>query len=202
MCFVDISSANCLRAFLCIVFRRGFPLEWQPWIPIWCRVRRIVWALTGWHPPPLSSLQQCWQHSYADLWKKEFGYDAQHVHSASLEDLPEACSEWTPTLLKDWMILATVLQLTFRVLAIFLWPWPSSCSTTIHLLRSSESSLPCGAILELSVTSMRECESCTTNLNTPAPYAHVGLVTQGPSNTNETHDIFKEKWQAVLNLDI
>ena len=27
-------------------------------------------------------------------------------------------------------------------------------------------------------TSMRECESCTTNLNTPAPYAH------GPSNTN------------------
>ena len=33
------------------------------------------------------------------------------------------------------------------------------------------------AMLELSVTSMRECESCTKNLNTPAPYAHVGLVT-------------------------
>ena len=47
----------------------------------------------------------------------------------------------------------------------------------IRLLRSSESSLPCGAMLELSVTSMRECESYTTNLNTPAPYAHMGLVT-------------------------
>ena len=32
-------------------------------------------------------------------------------------------------------------------------------------------------MLELSVTSMRKCESCTTNLNTPAPYAHMGLVT-------------------------
>ena len=32
-------------------------------------------------------------------------------------------------------------------------------------------------MFELSVTSMRECESCTTNLNTPAPYAYVGLVT-------------------------
>ena len=31
---------------------------------------------------------------------------------------------------------------------------------------------------------MRECESCTTNLNTPAPNTH------GPSNTNESHDIF------------
>ena len=55
--------------------------------------------------------------------------------------------------------------------------WPSSCSATIRLLRSSDSSLPRAVILELSVTSMREWESCTTNLNAPAPYAH------GPSNT-------------------
>ena len=75
------------------------------------------------------------------------------------------------------MILATVLQLSCRVLAIFLSPWPISRCTTIRLLRSSESSLPCAAMLELSVTSMRECESCTRNLNTPAPYAHMGLVT-------------------------
>ena len=27
------------------------------------------------------------------------------------------------------------------------------------------------------MTSMRECESCTTNLSTPAPNAHMGLVT-------------------------
>ena len=48
---------------------------------------------------------------------------------------------------------------------------------TICLLRSSESSLACGAMLELSVTSMREYESCTTNMNTPAPYTHMGHVT-------------------------
>ena len=54
MCFVDMSSANCVEAFLCIVFRRGFLLGWQPCTPIWCRVRRMVWALTGW--PPTSSI--------------------------------------------------------------------------------------------------------------------------------------------------
>ena len=32
------------------------------------------------------------------------------------------------------------------------------------------------------MTSMKEHESCTKNLSTPAPYAH------GPSNTNESHD--------------
>ena len=94
MCFVDLSSANYLLAFLCIVFRRGFLLGWQSFTPIWCRVRSIVWALTGWLPP-LQSLQQCWQESYADLSKKAFGCDAQHVRSASLDHLPEACSEWT-----------------------------------------------------------------------------------------------------------
>ena len=54
MCFVDMSSTNCLRAFFCIVFRRGFPLGWQPCTPISCTVRRMVWALTGW-PQPLQS---------------------------------------------------------------------------------------------------------------------------------------------------
>ena len=37
--------------------------------------------------------------------------------------------------------------------------------------------MPCGAMLEFSVTSMRECESCATNFNTPPPYVHMGLVT-------------------------
>ena len=51
-------------------------------------------------------------------------------------------------------------------------------------------------MLELSVTSIRECEKFTTNLNTPAPYAH------GPSNTNESHEILEGKWLEVLNFDI
>ena len=31
---------------------------------------------------------------------------------------------------------------------------------------------------------------------------HMGLVTNGPNNTNESHDILEGKGQAVLNLDI
>ena len=144
MCFVDMSSANCLGAFWCIVFRRGFLLGWQQCTTIWCRMERMVWALTGWPlgtsggvtvskldkqtytsefeshraphsfglvpprskglcklltgwpPPPLQSLQQCWQNSYADLSTKAFGCNAQYVRSAFLDDLPEACFEWTP----------------------------------------------------------------------------------------------------------
>ncbi len=55
MSLVCLSSANCLRAFLCIIFRRGFLLERQPCRPIWCSVRRMVWALTGWPPTPSTS---------------------------------------------------------------------------------------------------------------------------------------------------
>ena len=176
MCFVDMSSANCLRAFLSIVFRRGFLLGWQPCSPIWCRVRRMAWGLTGWLPTPSISavmLTALLRRSFKEsiwMWRS--------VHALSFFGRFTRGLFWVDlAILRRWMILATVLQLSFRVLAIFLSLWPSSCSATICLLRSSESYLPCGAMLELSVTSMRECESCTTNLNTPAPYAHMGLVT-------------------------
>ncbi len=55
MSLVCLSSANCLRAFLCIIFRRGFLLGRQPCRPIWCSVWRMVWALTRWPPTPLTS---------------------------------------------------------------------------------------------------------------------------------------------------
>ncbi len=51
MSLVCSSSANCLRAFLCIIFRRGFLLGRQSCRTIWCSVRRMVWALTGWPLP-------------------------------------------------------------------------------------------------------------------------------------------------------
>ncbi len=50
-----LSSANCLRAFLCIIYRRGFLLGRPPCRPIWCSVRRMVWALTGWPHTPSTS---------------------------------------------------------------------------------------------------------------------------------------------------
>ncbi len=78
---ICLSSANCLQAFLCIIFRRGFRLWWQPCRPIWCSVRRMVWALTGWPPPPIQPLQQCWQHWYVYFPNTTSGYDAEHMHS-------------------------------------------------------------------------------------------------------------------------
>ncbi len=45
-------------------------------------------------PPPLQLLQQCWQHSYSYFPNITSGYDAEHVHSTSLVDHGEACSEW------------------------------------------------------------------------------------------------------------
>ncbi len=45
-------------------------------------------------PPPLQPLQQFWQHSYVYFPNTTSGYDAEHVHSTSLVDHGEACSEW------------------------------------------------------------------------------------------------------------
>ncbi|CAI9556807.1 unnamed protein product [Staurois parvus] len=42
----------------------------------------------------LQPLQQCWQHSYIYFPKTTSGYDAEHVHSTSLVNHGEACSEW------------------------------------------------------------------------------------------------------------
>ncbi len=45
-------------------------------------------------PPPLQHLKQCWQHSYVYFPNITSGYDAEHVHSTSLVNHGEACSEW------------------------------------------------------------------------------------------------------------
>ena len=119
MCFVDMSSANCLRTFLCIVLRRGFLLGWQPCIPIWCRVRCMVWALTGW--PPTSSISAAILTALLCQSFKESIWMWLSACALSFFGWPTWGLLWVdPTLLKCWMILATVLQLSFRVLAIFL----------------------------------------------------------------------------------
>ncbi len=80
MSLVCLSSANCLRAFLCIIFRRGFLLGRQPCRPILCSVRRMVWALTNWPPTPstsaamLAALIRLFPNTTS-------GYDAEHMHS-------------------------------------------------------------------------------------------------------------------------
>ena len=119
MCFVDMFSANCLQAFLCIVFRRGFLLGWQPCKPIWCRVRRMVWALTDW--PPTSSISAAMLTALIRRSFKESIWMWRSACALSFFGQPTRGLFWVdPALLKCWMILATVLQLSFRVLVIFL----------------------------------------------------------------------------------
>ncbi len=129
MSLVCLSSANYLRAFLCIIFRRGFLLGRQPCRTIWCSVRRMVWALTGWPPhTPLQPLQQCWQHSCVYFPNTTSGYDAEHVPSTSLGRSWRGLFWVEPVLLIRCMILTTMLQLSFR--AIVLQPTSSLCRAT------------------------------------------------------------------------
>ncbi len=102
-----------------LLFRRGFLLGRQPCRPIWCSVRRMVWALTGWPPTPSTSVAMlaalirlfpkhklwiwCWARGlnfFGRQWRGLFWVE--------------------PILLNCCMVLATMLQLSFRVLAIFL----------------------------------------------------------------------------------
>ncbi len=85
-------------------------------------------------------------------------------------------------LLNRCMVLATVLQLNFKVLAILLQPTPSLCRSTNLFFRSSEFFVM-RCHVELPVTS----ESDNTKFNTPDPHSHLR-----PCNTNESHDTGRE----------
>ncbi len=87
-----------------------------------------------------------------------------------------------PVLLNRCMVLDTMLQLSFRVLAIFLQPTPSLCRATILFFSSSGSYLPRGAMLNFQWP-VWESVSDNTKFNTPAPHSHLR-----PCNTNESHD--------------
>ncbi len=86
------------------------------------------------------------------------------------------------------------------------WSWPPWCSSVSgswqssyslrHFFRSSESSLPWGAMLNFQWP-VWESESDNTKFNTPAPYSHLR-----PCNTNESHDTGERKWLIGRNLDI
>ena len=150
----------------------------QPFPPIWCRVRRMVWALTGW--PPTSSISADFKESIW-MWRlaRAFSFFGRTTRGLFWVD---------PALLKRWMILPTVLQLSFRVLAIFLLPCLSSCSATIRLLRFTESFFAMWCqVGTFNDQYERVWELPLQIWNTPAPYAH------GPSNTNESHDILEGK---------
>ncbi len=154
MTLVCLSSANCLWAFLCIIFRRGFLLGRQPCRPIWCSVRRMVWALTGRPPHPsaamLAALIRLFPKHHLWIWR--------WASALNVFGQPWRGLFWVePVLLNHCMDLFTVLQLSFKVLAIFLKPTPFLCRATILFFRSSEFfAMRCH--VELPVTSMIEWE--------------------------------------------
>ncbi len=124
MSLVCLSSANGLQAFLCIIFRRGFLLGRQPCRPIWCSVRRMVWALTDW--PPTPSISAAMLAALIRLFPKHNLWIWCWARALNLFARPWRGLFWVePVLLNHCMV--TVLQLSFRVLAIFL----SLCRATI-----------------------------------------------------------------------
>ncbi len=72
---------------------------------------------------------------------------------------------------------------------------PSLC-IFIYFFRSSESSLPWGAMSNFQWP-VWESESDNTKFNTPAPHSHLR-----PCNANESHDTGERKWLIGPDLDI
>ncbi len=164
MSFVCLSSANCLRAFLRIIFRRVFLLGRQPCRPIWCNVRRMVWALTGWlPPPPPHPFNLC-----------------SNAGSPQTQPLDMTLSTCTQLL---WSIMArpvlsrtcpvkSLYGLGHRAAAQFQGLGNLYVEQQLFFFRSSESSLPWGAMLNFQWP-VWESESDNTKFNTSAPHSHL-----------------------------
>ncbi len=87
----------------------GFLLGRQPCRPIWCGVRRMVWALTDWPPTPSTSAAML--GALLRLFPKHnLWYDAEHVHF-NFFGRPWRGLFWVePFLINRFMVLATVLS--------------------------------------------------------------------------------------------
>ena len=84
-----------------------------PWV--W----RMVWALTSW--PPTFSISAAMLTALLRRSFKESIWMWRSARALSFFGRPTRSLFWVdPALLKHWMILATVLLLSFRVMAIFL----------------------------------------------------------------------------------
>ncbi len=159
MSLVCLSSANCLQAFLCIIFRWGFFLGRQPCRTIWCSVRRMVWELTGWPPTPstsaamLAALIRLFPKQNVWIWRW-------------------ACA------LNYFGRLWPVLSETYPVKPLYGVGHHAAAQFQFlgNFFRSSESYLPWGAMLNFQWP-VWEIESDNTKLNTPVPIHTWDLVT-------------------------
>ena len=191
MCFVDMSSANCLQAFLCILFRRGFLLGWQPCTPIWCRVRRMVWphhlfnlcSKADSTPSPIFQ----WKHldmTHSTCAQLLWTTYPRRVLSGSrsfkmLDDLSHCAAaqfQGVGNLLVALAIFMYYNYTSFTILREFFAMWCHVGTFSYQYER----------VWELHYKFEHTCS----------------LWTSEPSNTNESHDILEGKWQAVRNLEI
>ncbi len=108
--------------------------------------------------PLLQPLKQCCQHSCVCFSKPASAPNAQHKDSTSLIDPCEACFEWNPswkTSVWPWPLYRNCN--CSRLLPNFLYPRPSLWRATIVILKSSESSLPRGAMLNIQWSVWENC---------------------------------------------
>ncbi len=77
---VCLSSPNCLRAFLCIIFKKRLSSGTTAMQTNLMQCAAYGLSMTGW-PPTLQPLQQCWQHSYLFFQNTTVWQDAEHVQS-------------------------------------------------------------------------------------------------------------------------
>ncbi len=129
-----LSSANCLQAFLWASFRRGFLLGWRPCKPTCCSVWRMVWALTSW--PSTSATSKAMLATLMRLFFEASFCTWRTAQGLNFFDRP----------LRGLFRVKPILENLFLY---FLLPRPSLWRATILILKSSESSLPWGAMLNI-----------------------------------------------------
>ncbi len=184
---ICLSSANCLQTSLCIIFRRGFLLGWQPCRPIWCSVRHMVWALTGWPPTPSTSAAMlaaliclfpkhnlwiwCWAHAL-----NFFGWPWR------VWSCPLCCSSVSGSW-QSYSLRHLYVEQHFFF----------SVPLEFFAMRCHVETSATGHIQWL----VWESESDNTTFNIPAPHSHLR-----PCNINELHDTGERKWLIMPNLVI
>ncbi len=87
----------------------------------------MVWAITGW-PPPTTSTSAAMLAALICIFPKHNLWIWRWARALNFFGRTCRGLFWVePVLLNRCMVLATVLQLSFRFLAIFLQPTPSLC---------------------------------------------------------------------------
>ena len=185
-----------LQDFLCIVFRRGFLLGWQPCTPIWCRVRRMVWALTGWAPTSLnlccnadSTPTRIFQRKHLDV---TLSTCAQFLWTTY--PMPVLSGPRTFTTLDDLSHSTAAQFQDFGNLLVALAIFMLLNNTSFKIIREFFA-------IWCHVGTFIDQYERVWELHYKCEYT-CSLCTHWPSNTKELHDILEGKWQTVLNLDI